>query len=183
MSPEKPVYRSRTIVRTGHGATEWFKIGKGVHQGCILSPWLFNLYEEYIMRNAGLDKAQAGIKIQFSSVQLLSHVQLFETPWTTAHQVSLSITNSQSSPKFMCIKLVMPSSHLFLCCLFLLLPLIPPSIRVFSNESALRIRRPKYWSFSFNISPSNEYSGLISFRMDQLLGEISTTSDMQMILL
>ena len=153
-------------VRTRHGATDWFKIGKGVHQGCILSPWLFNLYAEYIMRNAGLDEAQAGIKIQFSSVQLLGHVQLFETPWTTAHQASLSITNSQSSPKFMCIESVMPSSHLFLCRPLLLLPLIPPSIRVFSNESALCIRWPKYWSFSFNISPSNEYSGLISFRMD-----------------
>ena len=81
----------------GHGTTDCFQIGKGVHQGCILSPCLFNLYAEYIMRNAGLKEAQAGIKIQFSSVQLLGHVQLFETPWTTAHQASLSITNSPNS--------------------------------------------------------------------------------------
>ena len=90
------------------------------------------------------------------------------TPWTTAHQASLSITNSQSSPKFMSIESVMPSSHLILCRPLLLLPSIFPSIRVFSNESALRIRWPKYWSFSFNISPFNEHSGLISFRMDWL---------------
>ena len=168
MSPEKPVCRSRTIVRTGHGATDWFKIGKGVHQGCILSPWLFNLYAEYIMRNAGLDEAQAGIKIQFSSVQLLGHVQLFETLWTTARQSSLSITNSQSLLKLISIESVMPSSHLILCRPILFLPSIPPSIRVFSNESALHIRWPKYWSFSFSISPFNDHSGLISFRMDWL---------------
>ena len=97
---------------------------------------------------------------QFSSVQLLSHVRLFATPWTTAHQASLSITNSQSSPKPMSIESVMPSNHLILCYPLLFMPLIFPSIRVFSNESALCIRRPKYWSFSFNISPSNEYPGL-----------------------
>ena len=91
------------------------------------------------------------------------------TPWTTAHQASLSITNSQSLLKLMSIELVMPSNHLILCHLpLLLLPSIFPSIRVFSNESALRMRWPKYWSFSFNFSPSNEYSGLISFRMDWL---------------
>ena len=106
--------------------------------------------------------------IQFSSVQSLSHVRLFETPWTTAHQASLSITHSWSLLKLMSIKLVLPSNHLILCQLLLLLPSILPSIRVFSNESVLRIRQPKYWSFSFSTSPSNEYSGLISFRMDWL---------------
>ena len=106
--------------------------------------------------------------LQFNSVQSLSHVQLFVTPWTTGHQASLSITNSQSSPKLMSIELVMPSNHLILCHPLLLLPSIFPSIRVFSNESALRIRWPKHWSFSITISPSNEHSGLISFRMDWL---------------
>ena len=101
-------------------------------------------------------------------VQSLSRAWLFATPWIAAHQASLSITNSWSSPKLMCVKLVMPSSHLILCHPLLLLPSIPPSIRVFSNESALRMRRPKYWSFSFSISPSNEHPGLISFRMDWL---------------
>ena len=103
----------------------------------------------------------------FSSVQPLSHVQLFATPWTTACQASLSITNSWSLPKLMSIKLVMPSNDLILCHP-LLLPSIFPNIRVFSNESTLLMRWPKYWSFSFNISPSNEYPGLISFRMDCL---------------
>ena len=101
-----------------------------------------------------------------SSVQLLSHVQLFATPWIAACQASLSITNSRSPPKPMSIELVMPSDHLILCHPLLLLPSIFPSIRVFSNESVLCIRWPKYWSFSFNISPSNEHSGLISFRMN-----------------
>ena len=105
---------------------------------------------------------------QFSSVQSLSRVQLFVTPQTTARQVSLSITNSRSLLKLMSIELVMPSSLLILCRPLLLLPSIFPSIRVFSNESALRIRWPKYWSFSFNISPSSEHSGLLSFRMDWL---------------
>ena len=103
-----------------------------------------------------------------SSVQSLSRVWLFVTPWTAARQASLSITNSWSLLKPMSIESVMPSSHLILCCPLLLPPSIFPSIRVFSNESALCIRWPKYWSFSFNISPSNEYSGLISFRMDWL---------------
>jgi len=103
-----------------------------------------------------------------SSVQSLSHVRIFATPWTAAQQASLSITNSWSLPKLMSIELVMPSSHLILCHPLLLLPPIPPSIRVFSNESALHIRWPKYWSFSFSISPSNEYPGLISFRMNWL---------------
>ena len=108
------------------------------------------------------------MKYMFSSVQLLSHVQFFATPWITAHQASLSITNSRSSLKLMSIESVMPSSHLILCHLLLLLPPIPPSIRVFSNESTLRMRWPKYWSFSFSISPSNERPGLVSFRMDWL---------------
>ena len=106
--------------------------------------------------------------VQFSSVQLLSYVRLFATPWTAARQASLSITNSQSPPKPMSIKSVMPSNHLILCRPLLLPPSIFPSIRVFSNESAPRITWPKYWSFSFNISPSNEHPGLISFRMDWL---------------
>ena len=104
----------------------------------------------------------------FSSVQSLSCVQLLATPWTAAHQASLSITNSQSPPKPMSIVSVMPSSHLILRGPLLLLPPISPSIRVFSNESTLCIWWPKYWSFSFNISPSNEHPGLISFRMDWL---------------
>ena len=107
--------------------------------------------------------------IQFSSVQLLSRVQLFVTPWTAACQASLSTTNSQSLLKFMSIESVMPPNHLILCCPLLLLPSIFPSIRVFSNESVLCIRWPKYWSFSFSISPSNEYSGLIIFRIDWLI--------------
>ena len=105
---------------------------------------------------------------QFSSVQSLSRVWLFATPWTAANQASLSITNSRSSLRLMSIESVMPPHHLILCHPLLLLPSIFPSIRVFSNESALRIRWPKYWSFSFNISPSKEYPGLISFRMDWL---------------
>ena len=101
-----------------------------------------------------------------NSVQLLSHVQLFVTPWTVAQQASLSITNSWSLLKPMSIESVMPSNRLILCHPLLLLPSIFPSIRVFSNESVLHIRWPKYWSFSFSISPSSEYSGLISFRID-----------------
>ena len=106
---------------------------------------------------------------QFSSVQSFSCVWLFVTPWITACQASLSITNSWSSPKLMCIELVMPSSHLILCRPLLLLPQIPPSIRAFSNESTtLCMRWPKYWSFSLSISPSNEHPGLVSFRMNWL---------------
>ena len=103
-----------------------------------------------------------------NSVQLLSRVRLFATPWTAACQASLSITNSRSPPKPMSIVSMMPSNHLILCRPLLLPPWIFPSISVFSNESALRIRWPKYWSFSFNVSPSNEHPGLISFRMDWL---------------
>ena len=102
------------------------------------------------------------------SVQLLSHVQLFVTPWTAAHQASLSITNSWSSPITMSTESVMQSTHLILCHSLLLPSSVFPSIRIFSNESVLHIRWPKYWSFSFNISPSNEYLGLMSFRMDWL---------------
>ena len=102
------------------------------------------------------------------SVQSLSHVQLFATTWISAQQASPSITNSQSLLELMCIESMMPSSHLILCCPLLLLPPIPLSIRVFSNESTLRMRWSDYWSFSFSISPSNEYSGLISFNMEWL---------------
>ena len=108
------------------------------------------------------------VQHQFSSVQSLSRVRLSAAPWTAARQASLSITNSQSLPKLMSTGSVMPSNHLILCLSFLLLPSIFPSIRVFSNESVLHIRWPKYWSFSFNISPSNEHPGLIFFRMDWL---------------
>ena len=102
---------------------------------------------------------------QFGSVHLLSCVRLFMTPWTATRQASLSITNSQSSLKLMSIESVMPSNHLILCCPLLLPPSMFPSIRVFSNESVLHIRWPKYWSFSFSISPTNEYSGWLSFRI------------------
>ena len=107
-------------------------------------------------------------RTKFSSVQSLGPVPFFVTPWTAAHQASLSILNSQSLLKLMSIGSVMPSNHLILCHPLLLLPAIFPNIRVFSNESALHIRWPKYWSFSFIVSPSNEHSGLISFRMDWL---------------
>ena len=103
---------------------------------------------------------------QFRSVQLLSCVRLFATPWTAARQASLSITNSQSSLRLMSTESVMPSNHLILCCPLFLLLSIFPSIRVFSNESILHIRWPKHWSFSFSISPSSKYSGFISFRID-----------------
>ena len=114
------------------------------------------------------DSPPKKISVQFSSVQSLSHVQLFVTPWIAAREASLSITISRSSLKLMSIESVMPSRHLILCCPLLLLPPVLLSIRVFSNESTLRMRWPKYWSFSFSICPSNEYSGLISFRMDWL---------------
>ena len=104
----------------------------------------------------------------FSSIQSLSRVQLFATPWTAARQASLSITNSRNLLKLTSIVSVMPYNHLILCCPLLLLPSIFPSIRIFSNESALHMRWPKYWNFSFSISSSNEHSGLISFKMDWL---------------
>ena len=115
------------------------------------SPWVMSMYS-----------------VQFSSVQSLNHVRLFATPWIAARQASLSITNSRSSLRFTSIESVMPSSHLILCRPLLLLPPIPPSIRVSSNESTLHMRWPKYWSFSFSIIPSKEIPGLISFIMDWL---------------
>ena len=121
--------------------------------------WIRTYLSPLIYSNTGQSKDQ------FSSVQLLSCVQLFVTPWIAACQASLSITNSWSSLKLMSIKSVMPSSHLILCRPLFLLPSIPPSIRVFFNEATLHIRWPKYWSFSFNISPSNEHPGLISFKI------------------
>ena len=123
---------------------------------------------QFFSAQLGLSLPWSILSITFSSVQLLSRVQLSATPWIAARQASLSITNSQSSLKLISIESVMPSSHLILGRPLLLLPSIFPSIKVFSNESVLRIRWPKYWSFNFNISPSNEYSGLISFRMDWL---------------
>ena len=118
--------------------------------------------------NINLAKGHYKLQIQFSSVQLLSHVWLFATPWIAASQASLSITISRSSFKLTSIELVMPSSHLILCRPLFLLPPIHPNIRVFSNESTLRMRWPKYWSFSFSIIPSKHHPGLISFRMDWL---------------
>ena len=122
----------------------------------VLRPWRLNSYQA------------VSALFQFSSVQLLSHVWLFATPWTTARQASLSITSSRSLLKLMPIESVMPSNHLILCHSLLLPPSIFLSIRVFSNDSALCIKWPKYWSFSFSISPSNEHPGLIAFKMDWL---------------
>ena len=146
------------IFRTGHGTKGWLQIGKGVCQGYILSTCLYNLYAE------------------FSSFQPLSCVQLFATPWTAACQASLSITNSWSLLKLMCIESMMPSSHLILYRPLLLLPPIPPSIRVFSNESIRRMRWPEYWSTSW------ETPDWMKHKLEsRSLGEISITSDMQMI--
>ena len=132
-----------------------------------MSQWK-NLADALLTNHLRLISSSVIRHIDISSVQLLSSVRLFATPWTAAHQASLSITNSWSLLKFMSIKLVMPSNHLILCHLLLLLPSVFPGIKVFSNESVLCMRWPKKWSFSFSISPSNEYSGLISFRMDLL---------------
>ena len=115
-----------------------------------------------------LKVSRINLCLLISSVQSLGRVRLFVTPWTAASQASLSTTNSWRLPKIMSIESVIPSNHFILCCPLLLLPSIFPSIRVFSNESALCIRWPNYWSFSFNVSPSNEHPGLISFRMDWL---------------
>ena len=142
-----------TTVRTRHETTDWFQIGKEVRQGCILSPCLITY-----MQNQSVSQ----------SLQSPSCVRLFVTPWIAARQASLSITNSRSLPKLMSIESVIPSSHLILCCPLLLLPPIPPSIRVFSNESTLCMRWPKYQSFSFSINLSKEIPELISFRMDWL---------------
>ena len=127
-----------------------------LYGACFLVSWLSH-WKKYVI---------TFLCTQFSSDQSLSCVRLFETPWTAVCQASLSITNSWSLLKLMSIDLVMPSNHLILCRPLFLPPSIIPSIRVFSNESVLHIRWPKYWSFNFSISPSNEYSGLISFRMD-----------------
>ena len=131
-------------------------------------PLPFHWEKELFRRPGRVPTGNVHWPSKFSSVQSLSHVRLFATPWTAARQASPSITNSRSLLKLMSIESVMPSNRLILCHLLLLLPSIFHSNRVFSNESALRIRWPKYWSFSFSISPSNEYSGLISFRMDWL---------------
>ena len=125
-------------------------------------------YMGSIIKDDGILSLPYVVAVSVSSVQSLSHVRLFETPWITARQASLSITNSRSSLKLTSIKSVMPSSHLILCRPLLLLPSIPPSIRDFSNESTLCMKWPRYWSFSVSISPSNEDPGLISFRMDWL---------------
>ena len=131
--------------------------------------YLFFFYDKACFLSLFSESKTCSIdSIQFSSVQSLSCVRLFATSWIAAHQASLSITNSWSSIKLTSIDSVMPPSHLVLCYPLLLLPPIPPSIRVFSNESALRRMWPKYWSFSFSISPSKEHPGLISFRMDWL---------------
>ena len=141
--------------------------------GCPLSAFSKLLNQKYKKEKVARGSAGAGLPqgksfISVSSVQSLSCVRLFATLWIAAHQASLSITNSWSLPKPTSIESVMPSSHLILCCLLLLLPPILPSIRVFSNESTLHMRWRKYWSFIFSISPSNEHPGLISFRMDWL---------------
>ena len=136
----------------------WTPQSKNETAGWCLGKWGVVIQGTLVLR--------VSVQTESSSVWLLSHVQLFATPWIAAHQASLSITDSWSLLKLMSIKLVMPSNHLILCDPLLLLPSIFPNIRVFSNESALRIRWPKYWSFSFSISPFSEYSGLISFRVD-----------------
>ena len=128
-----------------------------------------NYYEDHVpLRPIVSGKSWTTINDQFSSVQSLSCARLFATPWIAACQASLSITNSRSSPRLTSIESVMSSSHLILCCPHLLLPPIPPSIRVFSNESTLSMRWPNYWSFSFSNIPSKEIPGLISFRMQWL---------------
>ena len=133
---------------------------------CTLTTIILNSNsKKYIQQESFLSKLWKNL---FSSVQLLSHVWIFATPWTATRQAYLSITNSRSPPKPMFIESVMPSNHLILCRPLLLLPSIFPHIRVFSNESAHHVRWPKYWSFSFNISPPNENPGLISFRVDWL---------------
>ena len=134
------------------------------------SDWLYSLQPKMKkLCRVSKNKTRSWLWLRsWTSVQSLSHVWLFATPWNVAHQASLSITSSQSLLKLTSIELVMPSNHLILCCPLLLLPSNFLGIRVFSNESVLCIRWSKYWSFSFNLSPSNEYSGLISFRIDWL---------------
>ena len=151
------------IAILSEGSMKWRKMN-------ICITYIWNLKKgdtnELIYKKIRVTDTENKLPLQFSSVQSLSHVRLFATPWTAARQASLSITNSQSRSKPMVS--VMPSNHLIFCHPLLLLPPIPPIIRVFSNESALHIRWPKYWSISFNISPSNEHPGLISLRMDWL---------------
>ena len=131
-------------------------------------PLMAKISLKYILLLVCARSCQLSSSVQFSSVQSLSCVRLFATPWIAAHQASPSITNSRSSLRLTSIESVMPSSHLILCRPLLLLPPIPPSMRVFSNESTLRMRWPKYWSFSLSIIPSKEIPGLMSFRMDWL---------------
>ena len=137
---------------------------------CLIRVYWTELMSIYILKNKNTKIRSSKLipVVKLTSVQSLSCVRLFATPWIVAHQASLSITNSRSSRKLMSIESVMPSSHLILCRPLLLLPSIPPSIQVFSNKSTLHMRWPKYWSFSFIISPSKEIPGLISFRMDWL---------------
>ena len=149
------------------------KINQKFSKPCFLISFVALLLKEriskcYLNCHSLLKYLHYELNLPISSVQSLIHVRLFATPWTAARQASLSITNSWSLLKLTSIESVMPSSHLILCRPLLLLPPIPPTIRVFSNESTLRIRWPKYWSFSFSIIPSNEHPRLISFRMDSL---------------
>ena len=136
----------------------------------IYSLWVYHsMYNDQpVLKNSIFTKEKSNLSVQFRSVQSLGHVWLLATPWIAARQASLSITNSRSSLKLMSIKSGMPSSHLILCRPLFLLPPIPPCIRVFSNESTLCMRWPKYWNCSFSIISSKEYPGLISFRMDWL---------------
>ena len=129
----------------------------------VIAFFIYCMWEKSMSPYWGISCLSALTFFNISSAQSLSHVRFFANPWITACQASLSITNSRSSLKLMSIELVMPSSHLILCCPLFLLPPIPPSIRVFSDESTLRMRWPKFWSFSFSISPSKEHPGLISF--------------------
>ena len=162
-------YKQHRFVSQSSGG--WEVQDQSTHQQvCCLLRTTFLIHRCHLLTvssHGRREKKLSGIS-QFSVVQWLSRVQLFATLWIPAHQASLSITNSWSLPRLMSIKSLMPSNHLILCHPLLLLPSIFPNIRVFSNESALRIRWPKYWSFSSSISPSNEHPGLISFRMDWL---------------